>query len=237
MTILKRVSTLLLLLVAATNAVWFPITLSQHFQEHLFTQDTNSYFDQAYGPVRERLLRSGLSELGYMTEPGAAWEDKASTFYIVQYSLAPVVLIPHSPRKSWALVDYSAVGSPFPIDGMDRVADFGEGLALYHVPTRPMRSGIAELGKTWDEHEGEFRGVWTRRGSTDTFDAVWVGPHGSRIVDEIRFESLVGREITLYRVGTRGRYYGTLSASGTTIENGRADWFSTGDSWSAKITQ
>jgi len=32
------------------------------------------------------------------------------------------------------------------------------------------------LGDRWDEKEGAWRGTWTRRGKTNTFDAVWTKP-------------------------------------------------------------
>ena len=92
------------------------------------------------------------------------------------------------------------------------------------------------LGKIWHEKEGPWEGTWTRRGDTNSFDATWTNPDGQPpIKDEVTFESLVDRQITLYRKGTMGRYRGHLSDDGTKIENGQADWFASTDSWSATI--
>ena len=91
------------------------------------------------------------------------------------------------------------------------------------------------LGKVWHENEGPWNGTWTRRGDGNTFDAVWKNANGHEIRDEITVESLSDNKIVLYRKGTNGRYHGRLSADGTKVENGTADWFSQGASWSAQI--
>ena len=99
----------------------------------------------------------------------------------------------------------------------------------------PVPAAAPNLGRVWHEKEGPWEGTWTRRGDTSSFDAVWRNPEGVEISDLVTFESMSGQEVTLYRQGTRGRYHGTLSSDGTAITDGRADWFSAADSWSATI--
>lgn len=93
-----------------------------------------------------------------------------------------------------------------------------------------------DLGRVWRVTEGAFEGVWTRRGRSKNFDAVWYDRKSRKQVrDVVRLESLEGRDVVLYREGTRGRYYGRLSRDRQRVENGRADWYGPGGSWSAVI--
>jgi hypothetical protein len=92
-----------------------------------------------------------------------------------------------------------------------------------------------DIGKVWHEKEGPWEGTWTRRGDTNVFDAVWKNPQGEKIEDQVTFESVSDHQIVLFRKGTQGRYRGRLSDDGLRVDNGTADWFSPGDSWSATI--
>ena len=77
-----------------------------------------------------------------------------------------------------------------------------------------------------------YDGTWTRRAGTDIFDAVWNGS----IRDVIEIESFNGNQIVFYRHGNKGRYTGRLSADGTQVTSGTANWYSAGWFWSAKVS-
>ena len=97
---------------------------------------------------------------------------------------------------------------------------------------------VDRLGRVWNVNDGGWTGTWTRRGSSDRFDAVWRNPSsGQEVRDEIVFESITGNQIVLYRTGMKGRYRGNLSTDRTMVENGTADWYPPGVTWSATITR
>lgn len=96
-----------------------------------------------------------------------------------------------------------------------------------------------DLGSRWSVTEYSsagfhWNGVWTRVGP-NTFSAFWRSSRdGQTVRDTIRFVGLRGNEVTLYRSGQNGRYYGRLSPDGRTIE-GLASWYKSGDYWTASI--
>jgi hypothetical protein len=94
----------------------------------------------------------------------------------------------------------------------------------------------AVLGNTLNVREvagGDvYDGTWTRRAGTDVFDAVWNGS----VRDVIEIESVNGNRIVLYRHGNNGRYSGTLSADGSRVTAGTANWYAAGWFWSATVS-
>lgn len=94
--------------------------------------------------------------------------------------------------------------------------------------------GVLGTKITVTETDGNtvYNGVWTRRADTDIFDAVWNGC----ITDVIEIESVNGNQIVLYRQGNGGRYYCNLSADGSKILSGTADWYGPGWYWGGNIT-
>lgn len=76
---------------------------------------------------------------------------------------------------------------------------------------------------------GQYFGEWTRIEGTDTFNAIWNG----QITDVIEVQSIEGNQITLYRQGNGGYYYGTLNGDGTIT--GTASWYEPNWTWSGTI--
>ncbi|MET0278940.1 MAG: caspase family protein [Pseudorhodoplanes sp.] len=96
-----------------------------------------------------------------------------------------------------------------------------------------------DIGNRWivtegDQHRIGFEGVWTRTGPR-TFKAEWraVGSNGTAS-DTIRIESQQGNVVVLYREGTKGRYFGTISNDGKFLQ-GHASWTGPGYRWTAEI--
>lgn len=77
---------------------------------------------------------------------------------------------------------------------------------------------------------GQYLGVWTRIEGTDTFNAVW---NGGQVTDVIEIRSVDGNQVTLYRRGNGGYYYGTLNEDGTIT--GTASWYEPDWTWSGTI--
>jgi hypothetical protein len=91
-----------------------------------------------------------------------------------------------------------------------------------------------DLGRVWTVSENGWKGTWTRRGGEKIFDAVWIGPGGEQVKDEIRVESLVGDTIVLRRVNLNGTYTGKIRDGGKRLE-GTASWYPPNASWSADV--
>lgn len=67
------------------------------------------------------------------------------------------------------------------------------------------RTGYSDgLGQVWDETESGWQGVWTRRGDSNVFDAVWTHPNGSTETAVLTI-SLATGDITVTR-DSRGRF-------------------------------
>src|SRR5687767_9787266 len=81
--------------------------------------------------------------------------------------------------------------------------------------------GGCGLGRRITEYENNFTGIWTRRGRSNVFDAVWT--RGSERGEAILDISLSGNRITVRRTDTAEfggnvcNYTGTLDSDGTTI--------------------
>lgn len=90
-------------------------------------------------------------------------------------------------------------------------------------------------GRVWHVIEnGSWRGTWTRRAGTFTFDAVWRHPNGAVVKDVLEVESSKGDRIVFYRRGNRGRYTAVLSADGRTAQ-GTMSWNDGGNTFKARI--
>jgi hypothetical protein len=103
-------------------------------------------------------------------------------------------------------------------------------------PSNAPSSAIsAMLGNVWSVNEnGYWMGTWTRRGSTDTFDAVWKNNVDSQVIkDVLKVTEIKDNKITIYREGLKGNYYGTLSEDKKKIINGTCTWVT--EWWTAEI--
>ena len=115
------------------------------------------------------------------------------------------------------------------ISATEKVVSLGSPIAAAGNPETSF-----DLGRVWTVSENGWKGTWTRRGAEKVFDAVWIGPGGEQVKDEIRFENLTGDTIVLRRVGLNGTYTGKIRDGGKRIE-GTASWFPPNGSWSADV--
>jgi tetratricopeptide (TPR) repeat protein len=107
--------------------------------------------------------------------------------------------------------------------------------------SQPVEGSLAQtLGRVWRVVESgpngvKANGTWTRRGSTNTFDAAWqILPGGAWVYDTITIESVSGDRIVLFRKSENGHYVGTLSPDRKSIVSGTMSWNSSW-SWTANI--
>jgi len=94
----------------------------------------------------------------------------------------------------------------------------------------PPSPGVApatavDLGTTWTVIEDNtWFGTWTRRAGTNVFDAVWKNRSAQVAKDTLELQPVEGVKVTLYRVGMKGKYTGTLAADGKHL-TGTASWY------------
>lgn len=124
--------------------------------------------------------------------------------------------------------------------GSDTPATSGAAAPATGAPAAPATSASMapvgdQIGRIWHVEEAGWIGTWTRRGDSSAFDAVWTNPGQADITDEVVVESMTGKEVVLFRKGVNGRYRAQLSADGTKVEAGTADWFPEGLTWTATI--
>lgn len=74
------------------------------------------------------------------------------------------------------------------------------------------------LGLRWVEQEAGFNGVWTRRGQSDVFDAVWAHPSGPRDQAVLRI-TISGNRVQVIRTQAQGNcvYQGIIGANQATV--------------------
>jgi hypothetical protein len=112
-------------------------------------------------------------------------------------------------------------------------ANSNSGKAVLHPESLPFGS-TSDLGHVWRirERSGStvYEGVWTRRGSSDTFDGDWPS---AGVKGTLTLESVSGNKVVFFRPGS-GRYTGTLSPDHQRITGGTMDW-APGYQWTAMI--
>ncbi len=112
---------------------------------------------------------------------------------------------------------------------LDEVEVFGCGAGTTHPPViappgppvQPAPESIDVLGQTWNESEvASWRGVWTRIGTSNEFDARFTHPSGSSIGGKLRMD-VDRRNLRIFRwnPGTWGicSYIGTFSADFSSV--------------------
>jgi hypothetical protein len=238
MTKLLKAITGILFIIAVVNTGQQAYAFYKTFGPAFDTRDSVSHVDNLLASARKDLLAQNVRKMGYRFPAVVPWDQKSADLYWIQYALAPI-LVRRSDENTddeFVMVSYSPEPRPFSAPGLVCSEDFGFGIALYKKSNMPLEpAATPDLGRVWHEREGDWTGTWTRRGLTDTFDAVWTGPGGQQAADEIRFESLDCGKVILFRKGAKGRYRGQLSKDGSRIENGTADFLSAEHSWSATI--
>ncbi|KLA23562.1 hypothetical protein [Bacillus cereus] len=86
--------------------------------------------------------------------------------------------------------------------------------------TIPAQESSDGLGKRWLEREGGWNGIWTRRGNTNIFEALWQ-KHSLPDVKAVLTINRVGNNIQIARQqstdGNNCDYVGTIAADGVTV--------------------
>jgi hypothetical protein len=99
-------------------------------------------------------------------------------------------------------------------------------------------SGGCGLGMRWQEEEASWRSVWTRRGSSNVFDASYTGPAGERAAT-VNVVSIEGNRVSIKRSASSDgygcNYEGTVQSDGATI-TGTYSCGSGSMSWRATIS-
>ena len=74
------------------------------------------------------------------------------------------------------------------------------------------------LGRVWNEAESGWNGVWTRRGTGNTFDATWTAP-GNKQDRAVLTINIRGNQVTVFRQQPRGtcNYTGILASDMTSV--------------------
>ena len=89
------------------------------------------------------------------------------------------------------------------------------------------------LGTVWYENEASYGGVWTRRGDSNVFDAVWT--YGDDTITGVLTMEIRGNSVNIVRLDSSGNYVfsysGTFSLDGRSvrgsISGGRGNWEAT----------
>ena len=120
-----------------------------------------------------------------------------------------------------------------------------DGLYYYHIPYMPVIPGEIDvrqpidLGTRWEEQEGQWRGVWTRRGNSNTFDARWTMA-GEEDVTAVLTIDIQGNFVNIRRRnssdGNNCNYTGTISRDGRTV-SGNYTCNQGGGTWDAVISR
>lgn len=117
-----------------------------------------------------------------------------------------------------------------------RWAVFGTAVAL---ATPALAQPGFDLGAYWQVEEVSrtvyWTGIWTRRGTSRTFDANWTEKRSRQTVaDVLEFRGLRGGEVVLHRRHLNGEYFGRVAPDGRSIR-GSASWYDADAYWTAVI--
>jgi len=86
-----------------------------------------------------------------------------------------------------------------------------------------------ELGQSWKVTERcgvlMWSGTWTRRGSSNIFDAYWESSSGGKLNSVVELREISDNKLSLFRTDKNGYYEATLSQDGRRIINGWATWY------------
>jgi len=87
----------------------------------------------------------------------------------------------------------------------------------------------AELGQVWKVTENcgglIWTATWTRRGSSNIFDAYWTSNTGGKFTGIVEFAGISDSTVKLYRNDKNGYYEVTLSQDRKRAINGWATWY------------
>jgi hypothetical protein len=111
----------------------------------------------------------------------------------------------------------------------------------YQWVNAPAQPPATSLGRVWKVRDEAWAGIWTRRGTSNVFDAVWT--KGSLRLTGLLSITISGAKVTVERTqssdGNPCTYTGTLSADGKSV-SGMVKCYGGGGSltrWAADITE
>lgn len=106
------------------------------------------------------------------------------------------------------------------------------------APVTPASPSTVSLGRVWHEEENGWNGVWTRRGTSSVFDAVWT-KGGSRVEAVLTIRAGGGNAVTVSRRnssdGVQVDYTGTVDRNGHVTGRGRIVGSDSTFPWKATI--
>ncbi|MCA2968856.1 MAG: hypothetical protein INH43_10090 [Acidobacteriaceae bacterium] len=94
--------------------------------------DGVTQFTARYAPVRAMLPEKGM--IGYMADPGAGADELTATaeLYLVQYALAPVIVVNSTDQRYFVTNFHTTVTTGSMADqGFRLVREFGNGVAVF----------------------------------------------------------------------------------------------------------
>jgi hypothetical protein len=94
------------------------------------------------------------------------------------------------------------------------------------------------LGSAWQQSENGWSGVWTRRGASEVFDAVWT-LNGVRVTAVLTMTRTGANTVSIYRKDTSDTeevdYAATIAPDGTVSGSGKVRRTGFAFNWSARI--
>lgn len=100
-----------------------------------------------------------------------------------------------------------------------------------------IQGGAGALGAVWDQTENGWTGLWTRRGKSNVFDAVWT--RGGSQVAAVLTVTVEGSRVEVYRRDLNGAaevdYSGTIDARGNVSGSARERRTGATYAWTATI--
>ena len=117
-------------------------------------------------------------------------------------------------NKVWANIFVASNSGDSGVPGGERVK------LQRRMGMEPPVSGGCGLGMRWEEEEAGWRSVWTRRGSSNVFDASYTGPGGERAAT-VNVVTIEGNRVSIKRSASSDgygcNYDGTVQSDGVTI--------------------
>jgi hypothetical protein len=121
----------------------------------------------------------------------------------------------------------------------------GKGGGTITIPINPNDSvklgsggGSGSLGVRWDERENGFSGVWTRRGTSDVFDAVW-DVNGRQVTAVLTMTWTGSDTVSIYRKDTSDSlevdYTATIGKDGSVTGSGKVRSTGLAFNWTASV--
>jgi len=110
---------------------------------------------------------------------------------------------------------------------------------LGHAPVFSAAPHSDILGSVWQESENGFSGVWTRRGTSDVFDAVWDNVNGRQVTAVLTMTWTGSDTVSIYRKDTSDSlevdYTATIGRDGSVTGSGKVRSTGLAFNWTARV--